>query len=131
MGDTCSEPTHGCQTIAPADFTFKTAKLSAVLKGINVADGSLLRNHERGGVYIESLFRARGREATNFTLNGKRVDVRELVEKQFRNMPPINRRCRSLQNFLSGSVHQRDAAFKIGSDKSAANGMDDIFMQRL
>src|ERR1041385_4707968 len=131
MGDTCSQPTHRSKAIATAHFTFKPAKLGTIFKRINVADGSLLWNHQRGNVNIEGLFRSRRREAANFTLNGKRVNIRKPIKKQLRDVPPINGGCRALQNFLPRSIHQRNAAFKISGDERTANGVDHVLMKRL
>ena len=46
-------------------------------------------------------------------------------------MTPINRRGCPLQQLLSGSIHQSDAAFHVSGDKAAADGVDYVLMQRL
>src|SRR6476619_2493932 len=131
MGDAGCKTSYGGQTVTHADFIFKTAKFCAVLKGIDVTDGPLLWNDERGDVHGKSLFLAGWREPADFTLRGRGIQVGQLVDKKISDWAPIDRGRGALQHFLSGSVHQRDAAFKIGGDQGAADGVDHVFMQRL
>src|SRR5438270_540013 len=131
MGDAGSQASYGSQAVAHADFLLQAAQLSAIFKGINVSDGPLLRNDERGNVYIEGFFLARRGKSAHFTLRGRRVEAGQAVDKQIRDMPAIDGRGCALQQLLSGSIHQSDAAFHVSGDKAAADGVDYVLMQRL
>src|SRR6185437_1889399 len=131
MSNTGGQPSYGGEAVTHADLALKATQLCPVFKGINVADGAVRRHGQRGNGNAESLFSSRGSETAHLALSGDTFKMRKTVKKQFRDIPAVNRRGSAFQQLLSGSIHQSDATFYIGSDQAAANGVDHVFMQGL
>src|SRR6185437_99987 len=131
MGDTSSQPPYGCEPVAHANFALQPAKFSAILKSVNVPYRSGTWHCQSCHRNTKSFLAARGCKAAYFSLGRQALQMRKPVEEELRNISAVDSGSSPFQQLLPRSIHQGNAAFNIGGNQAAADGMHHVFVKGL
>ncbi len=134
VGDGSRQTAHRRQPVLHANFALQAANFRQIVKSVDKAE---LRHvpalATRATVTRKVLRKLLGAIETNFAMrmSATRRVGSGIYETAGRWTAPAARYPTAFQQLLGGRVHQSDASIQTGGDQTAADGLNDVFMQGL
>ena len=123
------QPAHRRQAVLHADFALQAANLCQVVENVDVTQIAALRHVQGCNPHPQRLAESVGASKRTSPWRFCDSTVGAGPERAFTGFPAD--RWGSLQKPLRGGIDQRDAAIESGRDQSAADGVNDVLVQRL
>ena len=131
MSNRGGQPPYRCQTVLHANFALQAANLGEIVEYVDISQLAALRHGQGSHADANRFAEFVGGVEAHLTMILIRLHVGQGIEKQLVDASSKQFRRGAFQQALGCAVDQRDAAVEAGGDQSAADGMDDILVQRL
>ena len=122
---------HSRQPVLNPQIPLQAPDFGQIVEGVDVANVIPAGDRERGRRHPKGLAETIRRHKAHFPVGAVRIDGGQRVEKELADRLTQKFVLRTFKQLLRRGIRQRDVTVEPGGDQPAADGLNDIFVQRL